>query len=281
MIPYPFDYYQPATVGEAVALFVDLDARGKQPLYFSGGTEIITLGRINEVYTEAVIDVKRIPDCREIGRRSGAFVWGAALTLSEIHDARLFPLLGETGAGVADRTSRNKITLGGNVCGRFIYKEAVLPLLLTDSPLRIAGPGGERTAPIGQLFDRTLRLGRGELLVQAMTDVRYAAFPYVTDKRRKGSAIDYPLLTVAAIRAEEGIRLAFSGVCAFPFRSTEMELILNRREVPAEERIATAIARLPAPILNDIKGSALYREYVLKVTLGETLERLEKGVAIG
>ncbi|MCC3371588.1 xanthine dehydrogenase family protein subunit M [Cohnella sp. REN36] len=281
MIPFPFDYYRPATLQEAVALFGELDAGGKRPLYYNGGTEILTLGRMREVHTEAVIDVKRIPECRMLGRHAGMFVWGASLTLSEVHDAGLFPLLGKTGAGVADRTSRNKITLGGNICSQFIYKEAVLPLLVTDSLVRIVGPTGDRVAPIGQLFDQTLRLGGGDLLVQAMTATGYAELPYVTIKRRKSSAIDYPLVTIAAIRTQEGMRFAFSGLCAFPFRSLEMEDILNNRELPIAQRIQLASAALPGPILNDIKGSALYRKHVWSVAMTEAMEALEKGASIG
>jgi CO/xanthine dehydrogenase FAD-binding subunit len=274
MIPFHFDYYQPVSVDEAVELFDKLDAQGKKPLYYAGGTEIITLGRLNQVYTEAVIDLKQVPDCRWMGFRDGKLVLGSALSLSEIYDARMFPLLGETGAGVADRTSRNKITLGGNVCGRFIYKEAVLPLLLTDSVLRIAGPMGDREVPITQLFDRTLQLRRGELFVQSCTEASYLRMPYVTMKKRKVSAIDYPLVTLAAIRTNSGIRFAFSGLCAFPFRSMAVEWILNKRDLPMEDRIQQAIAQLPAPILSDIKGSAVYREFVLKNMLKDALTTL-------
>ncbi|KIL40987.1 xanthine dehydrogenase [Gordoniibacillus kamchatkensis] len=274
MIPYNFDYYAPATVAEAAALFQRLDAEGKQPLYYSGGTEIITIGRINRIYTEAVIDLKRIPDCRQAAVQSGKLVLGSALTLSELYDSRVFPLLGETGAGVADRTSRNKITFGGNICSKFIYREAVLPLLLTDSEVRIAGPGGARQTPIAEAFDGQLRLGRGEFVVQTVTDESYARMPYVTIKKRKVAAIDYPLVTVAALRTSEGIRIAFSGVCAFPFRSQAVERMLNRRELPLRDRIDQSIALFPAPVISDIKGSAAYRELVLKLVMEQTMRAL-------
>jgi CO/xanthine dehydrogenase FAD-binding subunit len=274
MIPYNFEYYVPASLHEAVTLFRQLDAQHQHPLYLSGGTEIITLGRINRVYTGAVIDLKRISECRMLTVRDQKLILGSALTLSELYDSRVFPLLGETGAGIADRTSRNKITFGGNICGRFIYREAVLPLLLTDSEVRIAGPGGFRQAPIAQVFDRTLQLGRGELLVQTLTDLSYTRLPSVTVKKRKVAAIDYPLVTVAALRTNSGIRIAFSGVCAFPFRSAAVEAILNRRELPLKVRIDRAAEQFPAPILSDSRGSSEYRELVLKMTMEDMLRAL-------
>ncbi|WP_274363154.1 FAD binding domain-containing protein [Paenibacillus thermotolerans] len=274
MIPFNFEYYQPATVHEAVTLYQHLDAQRKRPLYFSGGTEIITMARLNHVYTEAVIDLKHIPECRTMSVREGSLTLGSALTLSELHDSRVFPLLGDTGAGVADRTSRNKITLGGNICGRIVFREAVLPLLLTDSKVLIAGPAGLKQAPILQLFDKELQLQRGEFLVQTVTDQRYTRMPYATVKRRKVAAIDYPLFTVAAIRTDDEIRAAFSGLIDFPFRSQAVEAILNRRDIPLEDRINRMLGALPAPILNDSKGSAPYRELVLKITLEDMIREL-------
>lgn len=275
MFSFDFDYYRPVTVREAIDLFHRLDGQGKRPVYWSGGTEIITLGRINQVYTEAVIDLKRIPECRTLASGTEGLVLGSALTLSELHDSRVFHLLGETGAGIADRTSRNKITLGGNICSRFIYKEAVLPLLLTDSELVIAGPAGSRRFPIGQRFNRTIQLERGEFLVQSITDPQYTGMPYMTVKKRKAAAIDYPVVTVAALKTNTGIRYAFSGLCAFPFRSAAVERVLNERNFTIAERVGQAASHLPAPVLSDIKASAAYREHVWRITLIDMMTVLE------
>jgi CO/xanthine dehydrogenase FAD-binding subunit len=274
MIPYNFEYYRPVSIRQAVDLFQWLDGQGKRPMYLSGATEIITLGRINQVYTEAVIDLKQIPECRTLIVQNQSLVLGSALTLSELHDARVFPLLGETGAGIADRTSRNKITFGGNIGSQLIYKEAVLPLLLTDSDLVIAGPIGTRRLPIGDVFSRTLQLRRGEFLVQSITDAQYITMPYVTTKKRKAAAIDYPIVTIAAVKLNSGIRFAFSGLCAFPFRSIALERALNERKLPIVERIKLAASQLPAPILSDIKASTAYREFVWKNTLADIFSML-------
>jgi CO/xanthine dehydrogenase FAD-binding subunit len=274
VIPFNFEYYRPPTIQEAVQLFRQLAHQGKEPLYYSGGTEIITLGRINRVYTRALIDIKSIPECNTLALYNQKLILGSVLTLSRLHDSMAFPLLGEAAAGVADRTSRNKITLGGNICSRLIYREAVLPLLLTDSEVRIAGPAGLRQVPIQQVFNESLQLQNGEFLLQAITDKSYIHMPYAAVKKRKVADIDYPLVTIAAIRTDSMIRVAFSGVCAFPFRSQTVEDILNRDEMSLESKIDESIAHLPAPILDDIKGSAAYREWVLKTALYDTMQSL-------
>ena len=66
MIPYDFEYYKPSSIQEALNLFVELNKTGRKPVYFSGGTEIITLGRLNLVTGDAVIDLKEIPECNGI-----------------------------------------------------------------------------------------------------------------------------------------------------------------------------------------------------------------------
>ncbi|UUZ96768.1 FAD binding domain-containing protein [Paenibacillus sp. P25] len=169
MISFDFDYYRPASAAEAVRLFQQADAEGKQPLYYAGGTEIITMARLNQLWTGAVIDIKGIPECRSMEVQKDRLVIGSAVTLTALSEARLFPLLGETARHVADFTNRNKITVGGNMSGRFIYKEALLPFLLADSQAVLAGPGGIRQAPVGQVFGGQPRFGKGEFLLQILT----------------------------------------------------------------------------------------------------------------
>lgn len=275
MIPFDFNYYRPATIEEAVALYMRLDQKGKWPLYWSGGTEIATFARLNQIYTEAVIDLKGIPECRALAVEEQEMTLGSALTLSEIHDSEVFPLLGATGSGIADRTSRNKITLGGNVCSELIYKEAILPLLLADSDVIVAGVSGARRLPIAQLFQRSMQLAKGEFLVQFKVNTSYRLRPYTSVKKRKQSAIGYPIVTVATLTTESGSRFAFSGLCDFPFRSEEIEKILNQHELPVGERIRQAEDLLPAPIRSDMLASANYRRLVWQVTLEDLLANME------
>ena len=47
MLQFEFDYYQPGTWKEAVELYQSENQKGKKPMFISGGTELITLGRID------------------------------------------------------------------------------------------------------------------------------------------------------------------------------------------------------------------------------------------
>ena len=272
MIPFDFDYYRPDTVHEAIHLFAQLDYCLKDPLYFGGGTEIITMARTNNIHTQAVIDLKAIPECHAMDFSGNSLIIGACVSLTRIADSGLFPLLGKTCAGIADHTAQGKITIGGNVCGRIIYHEAILPLFLTDCMVVIAGEYGWRQMPVWQVFDKELHLNRGEFIVQFVIDRSYLQLPYVHVKRTRNAKIDYPLVSMAAIKTEGRISVAFSGVCSFPFRSLEVEEYLNEQDLSYADRVRNAIASIPAPLLDNLAGTSAYRRFVLSGILMNMLE---------
>jgi carbon-monoxide dehydrogenase medium subunit len=276
MLPFDFDYYKPATLKEAVDLYQLLDQGGKKPMLFSGGTELITLGRIDLAYTEAVIDLKDIPECKIMKVSGDHLLLGSTLSLTNIEEANLFPLLTKTVSEVADHTARVKISLGGNICARIFYRESVLPFLLSDSRVLIVGPDGKRMVPINEIFQEQLQLNKGEFLVQLATETRFITAPFISIKRRQQWETGYPLITIAALKLGQQIRVAISGLCPFPFRSIEMESALNKRELPVDSRIDEAFAKLPKPILDDVEGSAQYRRFVLRNLLLDVVATLDK-----
>ncbi|KGM46181.1 FAD binding domain-containing protein [Neobacillus niacini] len=271
MLSFDFDYYRPKTLQEAVGLFQNADRNGKKPMYISGATELLTLGRINLAFTEAAIDLKDIVEGNVMQFEQGYLVIGANLTLTKIEEANLFPLLTNTSSNIADHTARGKITLGGNICGQIFYREAVLPFLLADSQVVIVGPEGVTVKPLNEIFNEQLILKKGEFLIQVATDDRYIHAPFISIKRRQQWETGYPLITVAALKIDGEVRTAFSGLCPFPFRSKKMEAALNNHELSVKARIQSALAEVPSPILNDVEGSSEYRLFVLQNLLEDVL----------
>ncbi|MEH7386207.1 FAD binding domain-containing protein [Bacillus sp. JJ1521] len=273
-MPNDFEYHRPHTFQEAVSLFHDLDKQGKSPMYYSGGTEIITLGRLNLVRTGSVIDIKNIPECNVQELNEEFFIVGSAHTLTTIEEKNLFPLLSKTVSEIADRTARNKITVGGNICGQIFYREAVLPFLLADSTLLIASNQGIKQVPIYEIFKEQLLLNRGEFLLQIKTNRKFLKMPFFTIKRRRQWDTGYPLLTVAALKFEKIIRVAFSGLSPYPFRSYQIEDALNKTEIPYKKRVELAMNSLNVPVLDDTEGTSRYRLFVLKNILYDVLQTL-------
>lgn len=275
MIPFDFEYYRPDSLNEAVELCHRLNNAGKKPLYFGGGTEIISMARVNTIYIGAVIDIKHIPELKVMEWQGNRLVIGAGVTLTQITESKIFSLLDKSAGRIADHTIQGKITLGGNLGGTIIYREAVLPLLLADAEAVIAGPEGLRQVPLQQVFQERLRLDQAELLVQIIVDGKYMGLPYAHAKKTKQDKINYPLVTAAALKKDGRLRVALSGVCSFPFRSMEIEDALNSIDLPIARRIDRALQQLPGPLVDDMLGSSQYRAFVLKNTLLTTFKTLE------
>jgi len=263
------EYYRPTTIKEALDLYQQLSYAGKNPAYLSGGTEIVTLSRFHLFQAASLIDLTHIPETRVQDTNENYLVLGASLTLNEISEKNRFPLLAVTASRVADHTTRNHITLGGNISGKIIYKEAILPLLVSDSLLLIASFEGLKTVPIHAVFHKELQLSPGEWVVQVLTEKNAVDRPFFSVKKRKIDVIDYPLLTLTAIKVDGKLRVAISGLCDFPFRSVAMEQVLNDPSRPVSARIIEALKVIPGDVRNDWIASAEYRRFVLQTTLEE------------
>ncbi|AGF54746.1 FAD binding domain-containing protein [Clostridium saccharoperbutylacetonicum] len=276
MIPFDFEYYKPETVEETVNLYKELNNKGKKPLYYGGGTEIISMARAYNIYTEAVIDIKGIAECNVMELDENKLIIGAAVTLTQIAEANLFPLLSLTVKRIADHTIQDKITLGGNIAGTIIYRESVLPLLICNSQVVIAGLSGRKQVAFKDIFDKRIKIDPGEFIVKVIVEDKYLNLEHLHVKRTKNDKIDYPLITLAAIKDDEKINIAFSGVCDYPFRSSVIENYLNDKSLSVNERINNIICNMPVLILNDLSGSAEYRKFMLQKMLLEVLEKMEE-----
>lgn len=274
MIPVPFAYYRPDTLDEAAQIYSELTNQCKDPVFYGGGTEIITMARVGSICPGAVIDIKAIAECTIMDFSADKLIIGSAVTLSQITESKLFPLLGTTAARVSDHTNQCRITLGGNVCGTIIYRETVLPMLLTDCEVVICGIDGVRKVSIHDAFDRRIKLNCGEFIVRFVFDKAALGAPFVHVKKTKNEKIDYPLLTLAAIKYQGRIRMAFSGLCDFPFRSAQIETIINDNS-SLQNKADMVATQLPDKALTNIAGSGAYRIFVLKNTVLNALETLQ------
>ncbi len=270
MIPFNFEYHKPRELYEAITLFQKLEKEGKDPMYFGGGTEIITMARLNNVSTGAVIDIKGIPNCNIHEIKDGLLILGSGLSLRLISEKNAFPLLSKTIKRIADHTVQNKITLGGNLAGTIIYHESLLPLLVTDSQVKVAGINGDRIVPVKEVFNGESKLTKGEIIVQIVIEEKHLSLPYIHVKRTKNEKVDYPLVTMVAIKSNNKIHMAFSGLCDYPLRSLEMEDALSMK-APKNNRINQTIEKLPNKLLNNLDGSSEYRKFVLHNMLDQTL----------
>ena len=87
MIPNNFNYYKPDTLEES---------QNRNPVFYSGGSEIITMARASSIAPTDVIDLKGIEKCQELKIENNELIIGSCVTLSRIKESKMFPLLGLT-----------------------------------------------------------------------------------------------------------------------------------------------------------------------------------------
>lgn len=275
MIASNFIYCRPDTAEEAASVYSQLDWESKSPVYYGGGSEIITMSRSGSVKPGAVIDLKAIPECNVLELDGTGLTIGGAVTLHNIRESKLFAFLGTTAGRIADHTNQCRITLGGNLCGTIQYREAALPLLLADAVVILHSPRGRRSVSIHAVFCERMRLEPGEFVCQVKIDGRFLTVQFMHVKKTTNEKIDYPLVNISAIIIDGKLRAAFSGLCPFPFRSADIEAALNEPTSDIESRIKKAAGLLPAPAVTDVEASGEYRLFVWKNTLRKILERLK------
>lgn len=273
MIPFNFDYFKPDSIEEAIKTYTSEWKLGKKVVYFTGGTEVITFSRGGKMTADAVIDLKGIPDCTVLEMVGEELIIGAAITLNQLIESDVFPLLSETARRIADHTSRNKITIGGNLMSKLNYKECILPLLVAEAVVVIVGPKGMEELPAEKLASGILE--EGTFLTQIIVPVSNLNLPYTSLKRTRTTKVGYPIVSLAALIKEDRIRVAFSGLDEYPFRSAVVEATLNDRTLSDEQRISKAIAKLPTSISDDFLASKGFRKFTLGKLLTEMNTVLE------
>ena len=148
----------------------------------------------------------------------------------------------------------------------------MLPLLLTNSKVFIFDGNSEIEKNINDIFDRKIILKENEFITKFAIDTKYLDLPYIHVKKTKSDKIDYPLLTTVAIIDNNNLKIAFSGLCSFPFRSEKIENILNNQELNRENKLNEMLKSLQESPMDNIDGSKRYREFVLKNTVNKVLD---------
>ncbi len=161
-------YACPETLEEAVALLAEYDGRAC-PL--AGGTDIIVQVREGHRDLDLMVDVKRIPQLRQLTHDAEqGLVLGAAVPCCEFYEnaeiASLYPGLVDAGELVGGTAIQSRASFGGNLCNSSPAADTIPALIAQEAVCVIAGPGGRREVPVESFCTAPGRnvLGRGELL---------------------------------------------------------------------------------------------------------------------
>src|SRR5262245_4715663 len=110
-------YEAPSSLGEAVALLTGEpgDAR-----VLAGGTDLLVQLRTDLIEPVLLVDIKRIPQTRQITEEGGGFRVGAAVTGAELKEhpklKLAWPGVVEAANLIGSTQIQGRASLGGNLC---------------------------------------------------------------------------------------------------------------------------------------------------------------------
>jgi len=265
MIPFDFEYYKADTVDQAYQIMKTSLEENKRAVYYAGGTELVTNFRKGKDHADIVIDIKGVSDMMTIQEKDKQIIIGAGVCLNQIIETLGDSSLSHVLEQIADHTTRNALSIGGNLAGRLPYKEAVLPLLAVDAKAVIQGEEGRVEKPLKEVFNKTLRLKSGELLIQLK--INKSDVSYYSKRETEGTKVDYPILHMFSTWSETEVFVGVSGFSSLPeyqvfdISTLETNNVENNLIFKAFKDKARACHR----------ASVIYRQHLLKCAIEDLL----------
>ncbi len=146
-------YAAPDNVEAAVALLAEAGGGAR---VLAGGTDVLVLLHGEIIEPELIVDIKNIPELRSIAVDDGGWRVGAAVPGMELVDHEGFaadwPGVIEGVALIGSIQIKGRASMGGNLCNASPAADSVPPLIAAGANCNIAGPNGQRTAPVEDII---------------------------------------------------------------------------------------------------------------------------------
>ncbi|MFD0685546.1 FAD binding domain-containing protein [Actinomadura fibrosa] len=273
MISATFAYVRPGSVDEAVSALADA---GEDAKVLAGGQSLTPLLRLRLAYPDALVDVGRIDELREIRDEGDAVRIGAMATHHQVLRDPLvnehLPLIAQATATVADPAVRHRGTFGGSLAHADPAGDLPAVALALDAVLVARSVRGEREIPAADFFVdwMTSALEPDELLTAIRVPKLGPGWGSHYWKFHR-TAQAWAIVGVAcAVRRERGAiedaRVALTNMGPRPVRARAVERFIEGRSVSEDAfRSAGAHAAEGTEPPGDLHGSPEYRTHLAKV----------------
>ena len=265
----------PASVDAAVALLAE---GGSGARVLAGGTDLLVQLRSGMVEPSLVVDIKRLPEVREITAEDGGFRVGAAVSGAELGEhaelKALWPGVVESAELIGSTQIQGRASMGGNLCNASPAADTVPALIAARATCTVAGPRGRREVAVEDICTGPGRtsLAPGEFVVSFHLPARPA---------RSGDAylrfIPRTEMDIAVVGVGVSLTLDAQGACtqaevslgavaptALRVREAAEALVGTRLDDAAMEALARAAAAACRPI-DDKRGTVAFRTRVAGV----------------
>ena len=278
----PFELAQPASLAEAIAL-LDPNDTAIRPI--AGGTALMLMMKMGLYEPQKLISLRGIePRYSEVAATAdGGLRIGAVTPLRQLEMlpvvAERAPVIAHTMRRLSNVRVRNVARLGGHLAHGDPHLDLPPVLIALGSTLAIAGPNGERTIAVEDLFQGYLEtaLAPDELIVEVNVPAAAAHTAYLKHTTR--SADDWPALGIAVALDMQGdrvsgARVAIGAATDTPRRLTSVEAALKGEALSdAAINRAGEAAAAEAEVHSDARGSAAYKRELIRVFTGRTIRQ--------
>jgi aerobic carbon-monoxide dehydrogenase medium subunit len=277
-----FEYHEPASIAEAVAL---AERFGEEGRFLAGGTDLMIQMRRGRLAPRHVLSLRRVPGL-DVIVVNGEVTLGSLVTHRVLERSRHFQgalrALVEGAEVIGGHQVRNVGTVGGNIVNASPAADVVPVLLALDAGVTCAGPGGERMLLLADFLLGPGRTARkpGELLtaVHFGTLAPRTATAFLKAGRRRAMEISVACvaarLTLDADRRCSAVAIALGAVAPTTIRVPEAEAALvGRALTPGALREAGRAAAAACQPIDDVRASARYRRVLVETLVPRALAR--------
>jgi CO/xanthine dehydrogenase FAD-binding subunit len=276
-------YEAPNSLPAAVALLAGATGIAR---VLAGGTDVIVQMETDLIEPQLLVDIKKIPEVRQITAEDGGFRIGAAVPGMEIMD---HAALCKAWPGVVDGVKligsiqvRGRASIGGNLCNASPAADSVPALIAAGAIARIIGPNGIREVPVEQIpvGPGKTSLAKGEIIASFFLPPPPAHSGDAYQRFTPRTEMDIAVVGVGISLTLDGsgtctaARVALGAVAptALLVKEAADALIGTRVDDAALERLAKAASAACRPI-DDKRGTKEYRIKVAGVLAKRTAQQ--------
>jgi len=256
-----FTHRRPLALEEALNLVSADD------MPYAGGTELLLAMKAGLLRPNSLVDLKHLPELREITVDGDDLIIGAAVThqiVAGSHTVRdSVPILAEVAAQVGNPRVRSVGTLGGNLCFAEPRSDIATVLIALDAVVCLLSARGERELSVAEFIVgpyTTVREGD-----EILTAIRVQIVPGRLVVYEQFKTLERPTVGVAAVGLDDrSVRVVVGAVGS----------VVEQFEGPRHDIDPAQIAQ-HVEVIADLGGSERYKRHLTEVSIRRALERIE------
>jgi len=280
------EYFNVTNLEEAVKILAE---RGEKARIIAGGTDLILeMERGVRKGIDTLVDITRVPGLDQIVLDEdevihlGPLVTHNHCVASKIIVERAFPLA-RAAWEVGAPQIRNRGTVAGNLITASPANDTITPLMALGAKLTLLSVNGQRVIPLEQFYTgvRRTNMRPDEILVDiafpALSSHQRGTFFKMGLRRAQAiSVVDAAVvLTLDGEKVEKAV-ITLGSVAPAIIHAVNAETYLSGRDLnEATLRHTAELAMQAASPIDDVRGSAVYRDEMVRVCTLRALTSLQ------